>query len=258
MPRKRLFARIVVLLAVFASLAFSSQIIVQPILVGTGSTSNVAEDPLYTSAIYSQIGLGVSFLSEELITGITGTSIAAGTNLTWTSTTSNQTVFLSDASWEDMPEMTVWYVDQIVVNGSQARGVTFAGQIGGEWRFGIGVSLSLAARDTLAHEIGHMLTWLLYNNMLYFTCADTTSGCAAGDAAHSSNAYNLLASGTIRYTPDSITDIYGQGGTYDQITASQASFMLMHTDFVVPEPATMTLFGSGAALLFFACRRRAA
>ncbi len=255
--------RIVCLLSAIACAAQASYITLDPIMVGTGA-DRLANDILYTDAIYAQMALDVLFEPEQLVTSYTGTALTRGTDMTITDTSDNLMTFLNDASWQEDPAITIWYVDHIYVSGQEARGITFVGTDGVDYRFGIGVSLNPVqyAHDTLAHEVAHVLTW--YEPAENFICADPNvtagpGGCVSGDPAHDATNTNLLAPGSIRLVPGSISQIEGQGsGNRDTITASQRAFMLTHTDFITtPEPAGVVLFGSGTFFVWL-LRRRAA
>ena len=267
----RSVVRLVVLLAGCAVLASGSMITVQPIMVGTLG-SRVATDTTYAELIYQQMSMWVDVLPEQPVSYYSGSTLS-GLDMYATGTPGidNTNQFLGDASWQAPNEMTVWYVDHIYTKDDKsavARGGTFYS--GG--RFGVAVSLSFVANDTFAHELAHMLTWYTHSGTLYFTCADPgvtgdgtpATGCLSGGSEHGEHDAtntNLLAPGSIRVTPNSTSELYTLGGTLDQITFSQSSFMVLHTDFVqdgTPEPASVVLSGSALALLLLARRRRAA
>jgi hypothetical protein len=102
------------------------------------------------------------------------------------------------------------------------------------------------ALDTMAHEIAHVL--------LDFECGTT---CYPGDSGHAADPNNLLApGGSYRNLPSSLSDVYGQGGNFDQLTSSQIDLILQdQTGFLdTPEPVTAFSFFSGTALVL--CFRR--
>jgi len=204
-------------------------VILQPVIVDS-AFDHTASDLVFADAIFAQMSLDFEMLPE-----LTSSTLPA------TMDTSNLGVYLTDSTWQLAPVLTVWYVPNI----TGARGISFGGTVNSTVSYGVAVD-NVYANDTLAHEIGHVL--------LDFQCGTT---CYPGDSAHADDPNNLMApGGTYRNLPASVSDVYGQGGTDDQLTASQISLILQdQTGFLEgPEPVTAVSFLSGTALVL--CFRR--
>jgi hypothetical protein len=229
-PRFLLAPASLALFLLFASAAGRAEtVFLQPIIVGTAIDHTVS-DLAFADAIFAQMSLDFTMLPE-----------LTSSTLPTTMDDANLGAYLTDSTWQLAPVLTVWYVPAI----TGARGVSFGGTVGSTVRYGVAVDDGYA-NDTLAHEVGHVL--------LDFQCGTI---CYSGDPAHANDPNNLMApGGSYRNLPTSVSGVYGQGGTYDQLTASQISLILQdQTGFLdTPEPVTAVSFLSGTA--FVLCFRR--
>jgi hypothetical protein len=204
---------------------------IQPILAGSSADPNLPQDLLFANAIYAQAGIIINPL-------LVLTNSALSDNLATTFT--GYTSFLNTWTPPDSTTLPVWFVGTI--NSSSAYlGTSFCYLSAcGVW---VANSASLPATlqpDVLAHEIAHLLTGF-----------NAITSPISGDPAHSSDPFNLLATGGARHIPTSIADISPDGLRYDQITLAQSVAMEANSFLVdeLPEPATPTLFVSGLLML---------
>ena len=226
--------RVALFLLLTSAAGRAGTIFLQPVIVGSAS-DHTASDLTFADAIFAQMSLSFVMLPE-----------LTSSTLPTTMDGNNPWVFLADSTWQAGPVLTVWYVPTISSSSGTTRGISFGGSVGSTVRYGVAVADASVA-DTLAHEVGHVL--------LDFQCG---TNCYPGDPAHAADPDNLMAPGSIRQIPTSTSDVYGQGGIYDQLTASQISVILQDdTGFLdTPEPATAALFFSGTAFLLLFRRVR--
>lgn len=188
--------------------------------------------------IFAQIGLDVDFLSVLTSNDLPGDMPSEGSFST----------FLSHATWQAAPTLTLWYIDTIGASAG-IRGIAFWETISGGTRYGIGAADSRAF-DTVAHEIAHILTDGLAIHM------------PGSDEAHSTDPLNLLASGSIRSLPASLEDVNGNPDAgVDQLSQAQGTAILGNQfiqDDGIPEPGTWVMMMSGIALVAVRVRRMAA
>lgn len=196
----------------------ASIIVVQPVVSGAASAGPafLANQEQFAQAIFGQIGLNIDFLPAVSDPALPTDYDGANAN--------EASVFFQSASFQQAPTLTVWLVNTITYNGFSDRGLS--------QQYGINAASWIAAsavNDTMAHELGTVLSGL-----------QEVSGSPT----------NLLEVGTDRNIPPAIGNIFA-GSNYDQITSSQAQFILGNDQYVqpVPEPRTslLTLLGLLAA-----------
>jgi hypothetical protein len=149
---------------------------------------------------------------------------------------------LGDTSYQASPVITVWLISTINGGTSITGNSDCSGGLCGVW------ITPNAGVDVLAHEVAHLLT-----NFQALYLPDP------GDTTHSTDQYNLLASGLIRLTPTSVGDVYPNGAGRDQIDLTLQAPAMLGSSFVtdiVPEPASTLLFSSGVVFLLALRMRR--
>jgi hypothetical protein len=214
---------------------FANQIIViQPVIAGTVgiATPNIQRDLLFAATIYSQASITIDFLPTE-----TDTSLS--TNLVQND--SGILPYISSSTYDSAPEITVFYVATINNSAANRGTSTCLGNSCAAW------VANSAVNDTLAHEVGHILTdfqalWDQNPN----------------DPSHSTDPTNLLASGSIRNIPASISDITASNSPFDRIQPVQATAILASTyaEIESPEPRPALLAAPGIVLILLIFRRR--
>ena len=107
--------------------------------------------------------------------------------------------------------------------------------------------------DTLAHELGHNL------GLIPETFADYG---ITGDEGHSTNINSLMASGTERNVPVTMSDIAPSGLGYDYLPQTHIDFArnstLLTSISPVPEPTSALMFSVGLVVVGAMRRRRQA
>lgn len=223
-------ARVGVLVAglICSSQAFANQIIVvQPVVAGaTGlATPNLSRDLLFASAIYAQASIDIEFLPTETAASLSSNLVENDTGVL---------PFVTSPAYVDAPELTVFYVATIDSDAANRGASTCFGTLCAVW------VANSAANDTLAHEVGHILTDFL-------ALWDPNSS----DPAHSTDPTNLLASGDIRDIPSTVTDITSPASQFDRIAPVQAAAMVAseYSQSEVPEPDSASFIILGALLM---------
>ncbi|MDP2834760.1 MAG: hypothetical protein Q8Q28_15970 [Pseudomonadota bacterium] len=145
---------------------------------------------------------------------------------------------LTYGGWPSYTSIDLFLVQTITVDsaGHRAYGEGWLG-VGGlvmGMQDIMGFNGGLGRIDTLAHEIGHN-----------FGLQPSSLG---GVDWHSTNPNNLMASGSIRSVPTTLSDISPNGLGYDQLTlaqvnyARQSSLLSNITYDTIPEPTSSALF----------------
>ena len=203
--------RVSVLLVALAGVGSAGPLFnVQPVVSTTSQFMQtpdiISTDFTFTAEIFKRVGISVNVLSPIYSSSVT----SSGFNFTSTVAVASNTI-------------AAYFVDSIYSGGYRGYALGSAVAVA-----------SVQAWDTLAHELAHVLT-------SYSAISDPN----ASDPAHSTDPYNLLAGGGIRYTPSSLGDL----AYLDQITSSQLSAMLasvfMQSDVVTQPPATTSGTGGG-------------
>ncbi len=214
---------------------FADQIIViQPVIAGAAgiATPDIQRDLLFASTIYAQASITIDFLPTEADTSLS-------TNLVQND--SGILPYISSSTYDSAPEITVFYVASINNSAANRGTSTCLGNSCAVW------VANSAVNDTLAHEVGHILTG-------FQALWDQNPS----DPSHSTDPTNLLASGNIRNIPASISDITAANSPFDRIQPVQTAAILATTyaEMESPEPQSVLLAASGVVviLLIFRCK----
>ncbi len=238
-------SRVVALVVCVAWLspAHAGQVLtIQPILAGTLANPDLSQDLLFANEIFAQAGITIHALP-------TVTNSALPNNLDTTHTA--YMTFLNSWHPPDSSTLPVWFVGTI--NSSSAYlGTSYCYlQPCGVWVANSASLPGFLEPDTLAHEIAHILTGF-----------NAITNPIPNDPSHSSDPFNLLATGSNRHIPASISDINPDGLRYDQITALQTAvmdgngFLVTELGGQVPEPGSTIPMILPSLLMLVAHRRR--
>lgn len=187
------------------------------------------------NAIYAQAGIKVNFVSETYLGGANNSYGAAGI------TYGNQFYNVNDSSTNSFsnldslfggPSSSTVYMFLVHSVNAGGSGITFGeGWLGyGGLVIAMDAVMTYNRLDTVAHELGHNLG-LMPNSL-------------GGVNGHSTDPDDLMASGSIRHVPTSLSQISTNGLTgYDQLPADQVAYIRNSSllQNYVEEPASWLL-----------------
>jgi hypothetical protein len=231
---------VLVLTLLFASAAGAATVYVQPIQICDNFGANCANSnrQLFvdeTNKIYAQASVSVVFLSWNVFNAETYLDISS--NLDYIEF--DQLVAAPGNGANANPlTLNMWFVNSVAgaygIAYFDANGILIANNV---FSFNNGNG----RLDTIAHEIGHNLGLDHYEVL--------NGGCNASTERH------LMTTGGCRVVPTSILDIAPDGAQLDLLAASEIS-IIQASDFVVPEPVSMTITASGLLALLWVRRTR--
>lgn len=187
------------------------------------------------NAIYAQAGIKVTFVSETYLGGANNSYGSAGVtygNLFYNINDSSSNSLLNLNNLFGGASTSTVYMFLVHSVNAGGSGITFGeGWLGyGGLVIAMDTVMTYNRIDTVAHELGHNLG-LMPNSL-------------GGVNGHSTNANDLMASGSIRHVPTSISQISTNGLTgYDELPAAQVALIRQSSllQNVVDEPASWLL-----------------